>query len=59
MFLIMGIAEVLIGFWAIGYTGRSIALLIIWVGATALAKGFTQIVRGFALHGLKKDLALS
>ena len=55
MFLIMGVAEVLIGFWAIGYTGRSIALLIIWVGATALAKGFTHIVRGFALHGLKKD----
>ena len=47
----------LIGFWAIGYTGRSIALLMIWVGATALAKGFTQIVRGFALHGLKKDFA--
>jgi uncharacterized membrane protein HdeD (DUF308 family) len=59
MFLIMGVVEVLIGFWAIGYTGRSIALLIIWVGATALAKGFTHIVRGFALHGLKKDLAIA
>jgi uncharacterized membrane protein HdeD (DUF308 family) len=57
MFLVMGIIEVLIGFWAVGYPGRSIILLVIWVGATALAKGFTQIVRGFALHGLKKDLA--
>src|SRR5262245_4575371 len=56
-FLIMGVLEVLIGFWAIGYPGRSIVLLVIWVGATALAKGFTQIVRGFALHGLKQDLA--
>lgn len=57
MFLIMGTIEVLIGFWAIGYPGRSIILLVIWVGATALAKGFTQIVRGFALHGLKNELA--
>jgi uncharacterized membrane protein HdeD (DUF308 family) len=57
MFLIMGTLEVLIGFWAIGYPGRSIILLVIWVGATALAKGFTQIVRGFALHGLGKELA--
>jgi uncharacterized membrane protein HdeD (DUF308 family) len=57
MFLIMGTLEVLIAFWAIGYPGRSVALLVIWVGATALAKGFTQIVRGFALHGLEKDIA--
>ena len=46
-----------IAFWAIGYPGRSIVLLVIWVGATALAKGFAQIVRGFALHGLEKDYA--
>jgi uncharacterized membrane protein HdeD (DUF308 family) len=57
MFLIMGVIEVLIGFWAIGYPGRSIILLVIWVGATALAKGFTQIVRGFALHSMKRELA--
>ena len=57
MFLIMGVLEVIIAFWAIGYPGRSVVLLVIWVGATALAKGFAQIVRGFALHGLKHDLA--
>jgi uncharacterized membrane protein HdeD (DUF308 family) len=56
MFLIMGVLEVLIGFWAVGYPGRSVILLVIWVGATALAKGFTQIVRGLALHGVKKEL---
>ena len=55
--IIMGVLEVLIGFWAVGYPGRSIVLLVIWVGATALAKGFTHIVRGFALHGVKKELA--
>jgi uncharacterized membrane protein HdeD (DUF308 family) len=57
MFLIMGTLEVLIAFWAIGYPGRSVVLLVIWVGATALAKGFTQIVRGFALRSMKRELA--
>jgi uncharacterized membrane protein HdeD (DUF308 family) len=57
MYLIMGVLEVLIAFWAIGYPGRSVVLLVIWVGATALAKGFTHIVRGFALHGMRRDFA--
>jgi uncharacterized membrane protein HdeD (DUF308 family) len=57
MFLAMGVIEVLVGFWAVGYPGRSVVLLVIWVGATALAKGFTQIVRGLALHGLNNELA--
>jgi uncharacterized membrane protein HdeD (DUF308 family) len=56
MFLVMGIVEVLIAFWAIGYPGRSIILLIIWVGATALAKGLAQIVKGFALHSVRREL---
>jgi uncharacterized membrane protein HdeD (DUF308 family) len=57
MFLIMGVLEVLIAFWAIGYPGRSVVLLVIWVGATALAKGFTNIVRGFALHSFRSEFA--
>jgi uncharacterized membrane protein HdeD (DUF308 family) len=57
MFLVIGIIEVLIAFWAIGYPGRSITLLIIWVGASALVKGLSQIFAAFALHGLDRDLA--
>jgi uncharacterized membrane protein HdeD (DUF308 family) len=54
--LILGIVEVLIGFWAVGYSGRSIALLVIWVGASALARGISSIVLGFSLHSTGKEL---
>lgn len=54
--LIIGIAEVLIAFWAIGYEGRSIALLVIWVGAAALARGIVNIVLAFSLRSAKKEL---
>jgi uncharacterized membrane protein HdeD (DUF308 family) len=57
LLLILGVVEILIAFWAIGYPGRSIVLLIIWVGATALAKGIALIVAGFALHSSAKRLA--
>jgi uncharacterized membrane protein HdeD (DUF308 family) len=56
LLLILGVVEILIAFWAIGYPGRSIALLIVWVGATALAKGIALIVNGFALHSSAKRL---
>jgi uncharacterized membrane protein HdeD (DUF308 family) len=55
--LLAGLAQVLLGFWAAGYFGRSAFLLVIWVAATCLARGISQIVFGFKLHGLKKDLA--
>jgi uncharacterized membrane protein HdeD (DUF308 family) len=57
LLMILGIVEILIAFWAIGYPGRSIVLLIIWVGATALVKGITLIVAGFALHSSAKRIA--
>jgi len=54
--LIMGIVEVLVGFWAIGYSGRSIALLVIWVGATALARGITDVFLAFQLKKLQETV---
>jgi uncharacterized membrane protein HdeD (DUF308 family) len=54
--LILGVVEVLIGFWAVGYAGRSIAVLVIWVGASALARGISSIVLGFGLHSTGKEL---
>lgn len=49
--LVVGIAEVLIAFWAVGYPGRSVVLLAVWVGAAALARGITEIVFAFQLRG--------
>ena len=54
--LTLGIAQIVIGFWAIGYAGRSIALLVVWVGAMALARGISALFVGFGLHGADKQL---
>jgi uncharacterized membrane protein HdeD (DUF308 family) len=51
--MIIGIVEILIGFWAIGYDGRSIALLVIWVAASALARAFTDIFMAFQVRKLQ------
>ena len=46
----IGIAELLLGFWAAGYFGRSSVLLIVWIGATALTHGISDVLRAFALR---------
>lgn len=50
--LIIGIVEVFLGFWAAGHFGRSVALLIVFVGAIALTRGITDIVLAFRLRKL-------
>src|SRR4029450_11857696 len=50
--LIAGILEIALGIWAIGYPGRSAALLIIWVGIGAIIRGITEIVMAFHVHKL-------
>jgi uncharacterized membrane protein HdeD (DUF308 family) len=46
-----GIIQILIGLWAIGYPGRSAALLILWVGVGAMMRGITEIFLAFQLRG--------
>ncbi len=50
MTLIAGLIEIGIGIWAIGYPGRSAALLIIWVGIGAIIRGIAEIVTAFHVH---------
>ena len=52
LYLIVGIIEVFLGFWAAGSFGRSVALLIVFVGAIALTRGITDIVLAFRLRSL-------
>jgi uncharacterized membrane protein HdeD (DUF308 family) len=54
--LIVGIAEILLGFWAAGYFRGSAILLVAWIAALALMRGITEIVVAFRLRGLKKEL---
>jgi uncharacterized membrane protein HdeD (DUF308 family) len=52
--LIVGVAEILIAFWAAGYFRGSALLLVVWVAALALMRGITEIVMAFRLRAFKK-----
>lgn len=55
--LVAGIVEVLLGFWAAGYYGRSVVLLVACVGISALLRGITEIIFAFKLREAGKALA--
>jgi uncharacterized membrane protein HdeD (DUF308 family) len=55
--LLVGAVEVLLAFWAAGNFGHKAFLLIVWIGASALAAGITQIVFGFQLRADAKKTA--
>lgn len=57
--LIAGILEIAIGFWAIGYPGRSAVLLVIWAGFAAVFRGITDIVTAFQIRHMNKELAVA
>ena len=50
--LVVGVVEILLAFWAAGNFGRESVLLVVWVGAAALARGVTEIVLAFRLRDL-------
>ena len=52
MTLISGIIEMALGIWAIGYPGRSAALLLIWIGVGAIIRGVAEIVAAFHIRKL-------
>jgi uncharacterized membrane protein HdeD (DUF308 family) len=56
IFALLGVAEVAVAFWALSYPGRSILLLIVWVGFTALFKGVTNIVAAFTIRSLPQEV---
>jgi uncharacterized membrane protein HdeD (DUF308 family) len=55
--LAVGIVELMVGVWAIGYPGRSAWLLVLWIGLGALLRGITEIVLAFQLRGVRSELA--
>jgi len=56
LLLIVGITEVLLGFWASGYPGRSATLLILWVGIGALLRGITDLITAFQIRKVHQEL---
>ena len=49
--LAVGIVEVLLGLWALGYPGRSAWLLVLWIGVAAMLRGIGDLVTAFTLGG--------
>ena len=54
LLLVVGIAQIAIAFWAIGYEGRTFALLAIWIGVIAVTRGITDIVLSFQLRSVQR-----
>jgi uncharacterized membrane protein HdeD (DUF308 family) len=52
--LVGGIIEVVLGFWAAGYYGRSAVLLIAWVAAFTFIRGVRDIVLAFRVRELQR-----
>jgi uncharacterized membrane protein HdeD (DUF308 family) len=50
MTLTVGILEILLGMWAMGYPGRSAALLIVWIGVGAIIRGIAEIISAFRVR---------
>jgi uncharacterized membrane protein HdeD (DUF308 family) len=50
----VGILEILLGLWAIGYPGRSAWLLILWVGVGAIFHGIADVVSAFHVRSLQR-----
>jgi uncharacterized membrane protein HdeD (DUF308 family) len=46
----VGVLEILLAFWSAGNFGREAVLLVVWVGAAALARGVTEIILAFRLR---------
>lgn len=55
--LLLGIVEIVLGFWAAGDFGRKTILLIAWVGAAALIRGISQIIAAFTLRSVGRAQA--
>jgi uncharacterized membrane protein HdeD (DUF308 family) len=57
--LIAGILDIMIGFWAVGYPGRSAVLLVVWAGFGGVFRGINDIVMAFQVRHLKQEVALA
>jgi uncharacterized membrane protein HdeD (DUF308 family) len=55
--LLVGLAELAIGFWAVGSWKVSVVVLVSWVAAGALVHGIGQIASAFMVKDVGRDVA--
>jgi uncharacterized membrane protein HdeD (DUF308 family) len=56
LLIILGIVELLVGFWAAGDFGARTILLVVFIGATALARGISEIIFAFHLRSAARHV---
>jgi uncharacterized membrane protein HdeD (DUF308 family) len=55
--LIVGIIEVMVGFWAAGHFARSAYILVLYVGVIALTRAITDMTIAFRLRRIEHEAA--
>jgi uncharacterized membrane protein HdeD (DUF308 family) len=53
--LVMGIVQIVVAVWAVRYPGRSLVLLVLWIGIAALMNGVRDIVLAFRVRSAQKE----
>ena len=58
--VVVGILEILLGFWASqSYVAPVLGLIILWAGFMAIFRGISEIVMAFSLRRVRKELAVA
>lgn len=58
--VIVGILEILLGFWASqSFVAPVLQLIILWAGFMAIFRGISEIVMAFSLRRVRKELAVA
>jgi uncharacterized membrane protein HdeD (DUF308 family) len=52
--LVLSVLEVVVAVWAVRYPGRSVVLLVLWIGISAITRGLALITVGFSFRSLAK-----
>ena len=54
--LVLAVLEIGVAVWAVRYPGRSVTLLVLWIGISALSRGIALMMIGFTVRTVGKRL---
>ena len=54
--LLLALLEIAVAIWAVRYPGRSVVLLVLWIGIAAISRGITLMLAGFTVRAVGKAL---
>lgn len=54
--LVIAVLEIGVAVWAVRYPGRSVVLLVLWIGISAISRGIALMTIGFTVRAVGKQL---